>query len=471
LLFSYENLAEVLQENLPDQDQLNFFTPVLKQIINPKHALCVLSEQIDWTKLEVSLSKKYNNDQGRPAKPIRLMSSLLILKYLYDLSDEELIEQWIQNPYYQYFGGMGEFQWKQPCASSELVHFRYRIGKEGEELLFAESINIHKSSGSDKGASKGNGPVKQKRVYSDTTVEEKNITYPTDTKLYKAIIKQCRRIAEAEQIKLRQSYQRTVPKLMLSQRFRNHPKNRKKALAAQRKLKTIAGRLLREIDRQLPWSGNRFAYQPFLQTAYQVLCQQKDSKDKIYSIHEPHVYCISKGKEAKKYEYGCKVNIVWGENGLILAANHLKDNVHDSKVIEPALEQFEKLHGYLPKEFITDRGYRGKSEVKGVKVCIPRPATGKSTPYQKRQNRNKFRKRAGIEPIISHLKSDFRLSRNFLAGVDGDRHNLMMAVAAFNFRKWIVKYEKLVNNCLIFLRRLWSQPHRPTPDLAYNPTF
>jgi IS5 family transposase len=443
----------MLQEKLADQDQLNLFSPVLKQIVNPKHALCVLSSQIDWTTIEITLAKKYNNDQGRPAKPIRLMSSLLILKHLYDLSDEELIEQWIQNPYYQYFGGMADFQWKQPCASSELVHFRYRIGKQGESLIFSESVRVHESEVVNKRTSGGqrskkSGLKKEKRVYCDTTVEEKNITYPTDTKLYKAIIKTCNRIATQEDLPQRQTYGRTISKLILAQRFASHPKNRKKALAAQRKLKTIAGRLLREIDRNLTWTGNRLLYLKFMETANKVLLQKRDSKQKIYSIHEPHVYCVAKGKVAKKYEYGCKVNIVWGESGLIMAANHLQQNVHDSKTIEPALEQFESLHGYLPKEFVADRGYRGKQEVNGVKVSIPRPPTGKSTAYQKRQNKKKFRKRAGIEPVIGHLKSDFRLSRNFLAGIVGDRHNLMMAVSAFNFRKWIVKYNKLVKTWL-----------------------
>lgn len=425
---------------------------MLKQIINLRHPLCALSERIDWLKFERELSKKYNNDEGRPAKPLRLMCSLLILKHLYDLSDEELIEQWIQNAYYQYFGGMSEFQWEQPCASSELVHFRYRIGKEGEEMIFMESIRVHDGDAHPKGKSqeksKGKRLKKQKRVYSDTTVEEKNITFPTDTKLYKAIATRCRRIAKKEGIQLRQSYQRTIPKLMLAQRFRKHPKNRKKALAAQRKLKTIAGRLLREIDRNLAGSAHRFMYQPFVQIAYKILAQQQDSQQKIYSIHQPHVYCISKGKEAKKYEYGCKVNVVWTESGLIMGATHLPENVHDSKVIAPALTQFERLHGYLPEEFITDRGFRGKSKVKGVRISIPRPPAKKLTAYQKRKNRKKFRKRAGIEPIISHLKHDFRLSRNFLAGIDGDRHNLMMAVTAFNFRKWIVKYQKTVKKWL-----------------------
>jgi IS5 family transposase len=142
---------------------------------------------------------------------------------------------------------------------------------------------------------------------------------------------------------------------------------------------------------------------------------------------------------------------VWGESGLIMAANHLKENVHDSKVIEPALTQFERLHGYLPQELVADRGYSGKNTVKGVKISIPRPPSGNSTAHQKRQNKKKFRKRAGIEPIISHLKSDFRLSRNFLAGIHGDRHNLMMSVSAFNFRKWIVKYQLRLKNWLQFI--------------------
>ena len=440
----------MLQEKLPNQNQLNFFNLVLKQIVNPKHALCALANEIDWLALETPLSKNYKNDQGRPAKPLRLMCSLLILKHLYDLSDEELIAQWIQNPYYQYFGGMSEFQWAQPCASSELVHFRYRIGKSGEELILKSSIKVHDRFDNQSGASssKKHQCRKEKRVYSDTTVEEKNITYPTDTKLHKRITEYCHRIAKEEGIKQRQSYTRTIPKLMLAQRFGTHPKNRKKAVAARRKLKTIAGRLLREIDRNLSCSGNRFLYQPFLDTAYKVLSQQKHSSNKIYSIHEPHVYCLSKGKEHKKYEFGCKVNIVWGEEGLIMAANHLKENVHDSKVIAPALEQFEKLHGYLPKEFIADRGYRGKKEIKGVQISIPRPPTGKTSAYQRRQNKKKFRKRAGIEPVISHLKSDFRLSRNFLKGVDGDRHNLMMAVSAFNFKKWINQYQKIIKSWL-----------------------
>ncbi len=158
-------------------------------------------------------------------------------------------------------------------------------------------------------------------------------------------------------------------------------------------------------------------------------------------------------------------------SGLVLGAHHLKENVHDSKVIEPALAQFERLHGYLPKEFVADRGYRGKSEVGGVKVSIPRPPTKTSSAYQKRKNKKKFRRRAGIEPIIGHLKSDFRLSRNFLAGVDGDRHNLMMAVCAFNFRKWIVNYQRALKIWLDTIGQVWYNLSDNLIRLAPIPTF
>ena len=447
----------MLQETLPDQSQLNLYFPVLQQILNPKHELVKLSAVIRWHDLEMSLSKKYNNDMGRPAKPIRLMCSLLILKYLYDLSDEGLISMWTQNPYYQYFGGFSEFQWKQPCASSELVHFRYRIGREGEELLLKESIRIHDELTGGSGKKKRRKTKKEKLVFSDTTVQEKDITFPTDTKLYKKIVEGCRKIAREKGLKVRQSYKRIVPKLMQAQRFRNHPKNRSKAIRAERRLKTISGRLLREVDRQLD-GLDRLMYQSFIDVSKKVLAQQRTDSNKIYSLHEPHVYCNSKGKDWKKYEFGSKTNVLWGaKSGLIMAVHNCEENVHDNKTVEPTLDQFERVNGYLPMECATDKGFRGIAEVKGVKISIPKPGSKKATKYQKRKAREKFRKRAGIEPIIGHLKSDFRLKRNYLSGIDGDHHNLIMSAIGFNIRKWVRHYLKHLKN---WLKIFWNSAMR-----------
>ena len=269
----------------------------------------------------------------------------------------------------------------------------------------------------------------------DTTVQEKNITFPTDTKLYRRIIEHCLNIAKEEDIQLRQSYRRTSKKLILAQRFRKHPKNRKKALAAQRKLKTISGRLVRELKRKLPASAMA-RHEKRIEIFDKLLKQKKDSKDKIYSIHEPEVYCISKGKEHKKYEFGSKASIAVTKNsGIIVGAVHIPQNKYDAHTLPETLQQTYELVGQKPKFAICDRGYRGKSMIDETQILNPKPPGKRSTAYQKRKARQRFRRRAGIEPIIGHLKADFRLMRNFLKGSLGDSINLMLAAAAFNFRK------------------------------------
>ena len=185
------------------------FKSTLKQIINPNHTLVLLADEMPWNEYEEQFSSLYSNT-GMPAKPIRLMTGLLILKQLKDLSDEAVVKQWVQNPYFQYFCGESEFQWEVPCDPSDLVHFRNRIGGDGMEKILEVSIKIQ--------------PARDKKramkfVALDTTAQEKNITYPTDVKLRKKIIEQCRIIAKKEGVELRQSYSRTLKRLMLMQRF------------------------------------------------------------------------------------------------------------------------------------------------------------------------------------------------------------------------------------------------------------
>lgn len=140
---------------------------------------------------------------------------------------------------------------------------------------------------------------KEDKASIDTTVQEKNITYPTDNKLHRRIIKKCVAMAEKQGIELRQSYKRTLKKLGIDQRFRTHPKNAKKARRADRKVKTIAGRLLRELVSKLPAS----MYAEDLALFQRILERKRNDKNKVYSIHEPDVLCIRKGKEHKKYEF------------------------------------------------------------------------------------------------------------------------------------------------------------------------
>ncbi|MFC1224388.1 IS5 family transposase [Pedobacter sp. BG31] len=400
--------------------QLSFLQPGLKEQLSNKHPLYILAEYVNWQLFEDSFKKHYKENFGRPAKPIRLMVALLILKHIRNLSDESVVEQWAENAYYQYFSGERVFAAKAPCEASELVHFRNRIGAEGVELIFKESIRINGKGGKEDNAS------------IDTTVQEKNITYPTDSKLHRKIIKKCIGIADKAGLVLRQRYTRTLKKLSVEQRFRNHPKNGAKARKADKKVKTIAGRLVRELQRKLPAEN----YKTDLELFERVLLQKRQDKSKVYSLHEPNVVCISKGKEHKKYEFGSKVSITVTQNsGVIIGAINIQGNDYDGHTLDAALEQQQRLTGHTLKEVFVDRGYRGRKEALGTTIHTPKTFSSKLTNYRKTKLKAGFNKRAAIEPKIGHLKTDHRLSRNFYKGIKGDKINVMLAAAAMNFKR------------------------------------
>ena len=407
--------------------QLGFYSTFEEQLSH-QHPLYVLASQIQWNLFDAAFQKHYA-EEGRPAKPIRLMVALLMLKHIRNLSDESVVEQWMENVYYQYFSGETSYACGVPCEASELVHFRHRIGEEGVELILKESIRVNGNDSHDP------------EVSVDTTVQEKNITFPTDDKLYKKIIAKCQQIAQTEGLPVRQTYTRTLKTLSLQQRFRNHPRNQAKARKADRKIKTIAGRLVREVERNLP-AGSKSQSDVVL--FKQVLSQKRSDSGKVYSLHEPAVQCISKGKEHKKYEFGNKVSVVHTQNtGVIVGALGFR-NEYDGHTLEKALQQTWRLTGRVPKTATADRGYKGRSTIGNTLIQIPKPFNAKTTSSYKQQKLKKnFRRRAAIEPIISHLKSDHRLSRNFYKGITGDNINIMLSAAAFNFKRIMNIYKKM----------------------------
>jgi len=400
--------------------QLGLFNCLADQL-DQKHPLFLLANKINWSLFEDNFKMHYSEKMGKPAKPIRLMVSLLILKYLRNLSDENLVDQWSENLYFQYFGGQQSFQPGIPCVPTELVAFRQRIGEEGIELILKEGIRINEPPDD------GNYGVV---VSVDTTVQEKNITYPTDDKLYKKIIKKCWIIADNENIDLRQSYRQVVKKLTTLQRFKHSKQGSKAGRRAGKKIKIIAGRLVREIARKLPLE-RLGSYLALLKLYQRVLSQKRSDSNKIYSLHEPDVKCYSKGKEHKKFEFGSKASILLDQaTGIIMGAINFTQTLHDSKTLPEVLDQYERLNGKQPKEVFADRGYRGINQYKQTSICVPKPDKDIT-----KSKRKKHSKRAGIEPIIGHLKQDYRLCRNYLKGVHGDSMNLMLAAAAMNFKR------------------------------------
>ncbi len=410
-------------------NQNELFRNRLESIIDLKKPLCVLSTKINWSALEELFSKYYSKDFGRPSKPIRLMVSLLILKHLHNMSDESVVERWSENPYWQYFSGMEYFQWHLPCVPTELVKFRNRIGDAGVEEILKQSIEIHGKS------------AMEKEVIQDTTVQEKNITFPTDAKLHIKIIKLCLKLAISNNIKLRQTYTTTLKKLRWSLRYLNSPKRRKEALKAMRKIKTIAGRLVREILRKLN-SEQLEKYKDLLDRMQRVLNQKRTDKNKIYSLHEPEVACIAKGKEHKKYEFGSKVSVtITKTNCIIVGAKSFLGNPYDGNTLEPSLEQVTRLRESPPARVLVDEGYRGRAKIGETEIVRAHRKKedkgNKDESHSKYKRKKWFNRRAAVEPVIGHLKKNYRMAINYLKGSIGDSVNLMLAATAFNINKWL----------------------------------
>jgi IS5 family transposase len=413
-----------MRGNSEKNKQQSFLYQGLSEQLNPRHPLYKLEALMPWDYFEKEFKEKYI-DFGRPGLPIRLMASLLILKQMYNLSDESVVARWTENPYWQYFSGEGQFRWDLPCDPTELVKFRKRIGPEGAEKIFEVSIKMH---GKD---------AEEKEVIADTTCHEKNVTFPTDTKLHLSIVRFCWRTAEAEGVKLRQSYRFVIPKLLWQSRYRNRKNRKHEAAGAARKIKARAGRLLRDLERKLgPEQKARLKEE--LLKCHKILGQQKNDKGKIYSFHEPGVSCIAKGKQHKKYEFGSKASILITKNsGIIVGAKNFQGNPYDGKTLEPTLGQYKKFFLKMPDVVLVDEGYRLRKMIEGTKVV--RIHRRENTGYSKWQFRQRFRRRASIEPVIGHLKTDYRLDRNYLKGAAGDDFNLYMASAARNFKMLLAK--------------------------------
>ena len=408
---------------------MSIFEVALESFIDMNHELVLLSKQIDWAEVESEFAEYYCADNGRPSVPIRTMVGMMLLKSIYNLSDEGVVARWLENPYMQYFTGEKVFQKRPPMNPIDMTKFRKRIGEKGAEKIFKISLMVNAAEITEK---------EMKQVMIDSTVQEKNITFPTDAKLYRKIVERVLKLSKREGIVLRRTYTREMKALKLKVRFMNHPTRMKEGKKAVKRMRTIARAMVNDVTRKM----DAFQLQQYgkdIELYLRVINQERSDKNKVYSLHEPEVECISKGKEHKKYEFGNKSAIAKTGSGLIVSALAFKGNPYDGHTLPAHREQILRLTGYTPKEALTDRGYRGKRRVGDMEISIPTSGTPGQSYYQKRKARKKFCKRAGIEPVIGHLKSDHRMMRNYLKGTLGDAINTMMAAAAYNMRHWMNK--------------------------------
>jgi len=221
----------------------------------------------------------------------------------------------------------------------------------------------------------------------------------------------------------------------------------KKHIKAQKRLHRIAFKIYIDLVKQL--NPIPKSYQEELDVLYRVLTQQRDDKNKVYSIHEPETLCISKGKEHKPYEFGNKSSFAYTrETGIIVGAMAIEGNIYDWRTLKPQLDQVKELTGEKIRKVIVDKGYKVPGGIAGIEIVLPKVLKGESY-YKKKKREERCRSRAGVEGLISHLKHDHRMIRNYLSGTAGDQINTLLAAAVYNMKKWM-RLEKQKMLDLIF---------------------
>lgn len=416
-----------------EHSEHDLFRTELVNLIDTRHELARLAELIDWQAFADEWSPQFTSTTGRPALATRLMASLLYLKHLYALSDEDVVQRWCENPYWQHFSGERYFRHDLPCDPSSLVRWRQRIGEAGCEWLLAQSIEAARKGGVIKRSSLD-------AVVLDTTVQPKAIAHPTDSRLLNRAREQLVDAAQEAGISLRQSYAR-VGKAAEHQAGRYaHAKQYRRMQREIRKLRTWLGRVIRDVRRKAGRLTE--ALQAKLAVAQRLYEQKRDSKHKLYALHAPEAECLAKGKARTPYEFGVKVSVaVTAKEGVVVGMRSMPGSPYDGHTVDSQLEQVEILCGVTPKIALVDRGYRGVEAASGTRLLVSHT--------RRLPNRLKklLKRRQVVEPMIGHMKSDGLLARNWLRGALGDAmhavlcgagHNLRMILARLRAFSWVL---------------------------------
>lgn len=420
----------------PLKDQFHLFQANFQQMLNQNHPLVQMADKINWQRFENDLQPLYA-ETGRPGAPIRLLVSLCYLKYAFSVSDEDMQTLWVENPYWQYFSGYNYMQHEFPIDYTTWEKWRKRMGHERLESLLSETVDL---AVREKQLKKSDC----KRVIIDTTVQEKNITSPSDSKLlYRAILK-LGKAARQRNIPLRQSYIRVSKIAAIKASRYAHAKQFKRMRRKIRLLKTYVRRILKDIERKAGTIDSQLQEQ--INLCWRLHNQQPNDKGKLYSLHEPHVQCISKGKAGKRYEFGNKVTVATtNRSNWIVGMETLKGNPYDGHTLSGALTTIERVTGIEIEEAVVDKGYRGHGIQSATMVHISGMGR-RDIPISLKKRK---RRRSAVEPKIGHLKSENRMDRCYLAGFAGDQLNAVLAGAGSNFRK-------ILRRLRLFARILWA---------------
>jgi IS5 family transposase len=429
-----------------DSGQGDLLRSRLDQIIDMHHPLVALARKVDWAFLEKTFGEAYTDGPGQPPLPTRLMAGLTVLKYTHDLSDEVLCERWVENPYYQFFCGEEFFQHELVLDRSSLTRWRQRMGEERVKALLQESLSIAVKTDAVK-------PSELSEVIIDTTVEPKNVMFPTDARLLNRAREILVRLAKKHGVKLRQSYARVGKFALIKHQRYAHAKQFKRANRALKTLRTYLGRVIRDIARKIEddvWL-KEVVFKGILSRARRVRDRKQHQRGpKVYSLHAPEVECIGKGKAHRPYEFGVKVSVATthrhAKGGqFAIHAKSLPGNPYDGHTLATVIPDMEALVGNTLQRAFVDKGYRGHNAPPDYKFRVFIAGQKRRlTPKIKRE----MRRRSAVEPVIGHLKSEHRMGRNYLWHRQGDAINAVLAAAGYNFRL-LIRWLRLLLFCFL----------------------
>jgi transposase, IS5 family len=441
-----------------DSGQTDLFRARLDQIIDLKHPLVKLANQIGWPTLETHFGAVYSDGPGQPPLPTRLMAGLAILKHTFNLSDEQLCERWLENPYFQYFCGEEVFCHQLPFERSSMTRWRQRMGEERLMALLQESLAVATRTGAAK-------PADFRQVVVDTTVQEKAVAFPTDAKLMHRARERLVRLAKARGVKLRQSYVRVGKRTLIKYQRYAHAKQFKRANKALRHIRTLLGRVIRDILRKIKGhTAQERAFAQALLLARRVKDQRRHERGrKVYSLHAPEVECIGKGKAHKPYEFGVKVSVATPlhrcRGGQFVAhVKALPGNPYDGHTLATIIPAIEMCIGAELERAVTDAGYKGHKAPaeRRLRVYVAGQKRGVT-----QEIKRAFRRRSAIEPVIGHTKGEHRMGRNYLSGSQGDAINAVLAAVGYNFSlllRWLALLCVLIRLLFTAAANRASQP-------------
>ena len=413
--------------------QGNLFKVMLRDIVSVKHELVLLRNAIDWDRFEKVLAPVYCADNGRPSIPVRMMVGLTFLKYMFGLSDQEVLDNWVENPYWQYFCGGEFFEHEPPTDQTVMSRWRKRAGVAGVTDMITETL----------ASAVRNRVAKAKdfeRVNVDTTVQEKNIRFPTDARTLDRARERIVAVGEKLGIGFRRNYVRKGKTMLRKHSGYVKAKQFNRAENVVRAMKQYLRNVVDDAEHctVVPRSVGQLVQLAKLvelvKLSKGLIAQDKNTpgKEKIYSVHEPQVECIAKGKVHKRYEFGVKAGFVTASRtNWVLGAAALPGNPYDGNTLAQMLRQAEEISGVKPQHAYCDLGYRGHDYRGDCDVQVVNR-------FRKRKPRAILRwwkRRSAIEPVIGHVKSDHCMERNMLAGAAGDKLNAMLAAIGFNLVK------------------------------------